>query len=169
VSASLAAFSFSLSSRWPICASSSWRDRLSRCLTTSSCVWRTDTSASASISARFFLLVAMISASLRRPIALKALLSSSAAKAAWSSRVSDTDSSWMPLRARLSCTDSRMLRTNSPRRSCSESIVSAAAVAWMASMKRPSSRLRTPSGLSDLAPIACAAVATPSIVGCTRR
>jgi hypothetical protein len=36
-------------------------------------------------------------------------------------------------------------------------------------MKRPSSRFLTPSGLSDFEPIACAAVATPSIVGCTRR
>ncbi len=97
VSASLAALSFSISRRWPICASSSWRDRLRRCLIASSCVCRTETSASASISARFFLLVAMISASLRRPTALNALLSSSEANAAWSIRVSDTDSSCRPL------------------------------------------------------------------------
>ena len=169
VSASLAALSFSISSRCPICASSSWRDSCSRCLIASSWVWRTETSASASISARFFLLVAMISASLRRPTALKALLSSSEAKAAWSIRVRDTDSSCRPLCARFSRTDSRIVRTNSARRSCSESIVRPAAVAWIASMKRPSSRLRTPSGLSDLEPIAWAAVATPSMVGWTRR
>ncbi len=61
------------------------------------------------------------------------------------------------------------MRTNSARLSCRASIVKVAPIAWMASMKRPSSRLRTPSGLSDFEPIACAAVATPSTVGCTRR
>ena len=40
-----------------------------------------------------------------------------------------------------------------------------AATACSASMKRPSSRLRMPSGLSARAPIACAAVATPSTRG----
>ena len=62
----------------------------------SSWVCRTAISASASISARFFLLTAMISASLRRPTALKALFSSKPEKADWSRRVSETQSSRMP-------------------------------------------------------------------------
>ena len=125
-------------------------------------------SASASTSARFFLLTAMISAKRRMPTALKALFSSSAANGVWSSRVSDTESSSTPFCTRFSRNRAEMVLTNSPRCSCSASIVRLAAIDCTASMKRPSNRLRMPSGVKAFEPMACAAVATPSTVGWTR-
>ena len=168
VSESLSALTFSISRRWPMCASSSCCSRFKRRLVASNWVWRTAMSASDSISVRCFLLVAMISASLRIPTALKALFSSSDANGAWSSRVSDTESSSTPFCDRLSRIRSATRRTNSPRFSCRPSMVSVATTDCNASMKRPSNRLRMPSGLSARAPRDCAAVATPSTVGCTR-
>ena len=85
------------------------------------------------------------------PTALKALFSSSDANAAWSSRVSETESSRMPFCTRLSRSSAEMVATKSARFSCSVSIVRLAAMACTASMKRPSSRLRMPSGRERLA------------------
>ena len=167
-SASLEDLIFSISRRWLICASSSSWLSVRRRLVASSWVWRTEMSASASTSARFLRFTAMISASRRMPTALKALFSSSAAKAVWSMRVSDTESSRMPFCARLSRSSADTAATNSARFSCRVSIGRLAAMACTASMKRPSSRLRMPSGVKALEPIDCAAVATPSTVGCTR-
>ena len=96
-SASLAARIFSISRCWLICASSSCLVRTSRCLVASSWVCRTEISASASISARFLRLTAMISASLRNPTALNALFSSKDENADWSSRVNDTEFSTVVL------------------------------------------------------------------------
>ncbi len=102
VSATLRERAISISRCWAIIASSSSRAMVSLRLVASSWLWRTETSASASMAARSFLLTVMISARRRMPRALNALFSSSALKGVWSMRVSDTDSSISPFCARLS-------------------------------------------------------------------
>ena len=102
-----------------ICASCSSRSICSVRFAASMAERRTDTSASASIVARSFFEVAITSASLRMPTALKALFSSSAVKGVWSRAVSETDSSSRPLRRISSVSEALTSLTNAPRPSWS--------------------------------------------------
>ena len=122
-SAWLAARAVSISRCCTIVASSSSWERRSFCLVVLSWLWRTETSASDSISARFFRLTAMISARRRIPRALNALFSSRAWKGVWSRRVSDTDSSRRPFWARSSPRTSLTAAVYRPRSSWRLSMV----------------------------------------------
>ena len=96
ISASCAACNVSISCVWAIWARRSSRSISSLRRLASIAARRTLTSLSLSISARSFFEVAITSASLRIPTALKALFSSSAENGVWSSAVSDTLSSCSP-------------------------------------------------------------------------
>ena len=157
----------SICSTWAISASCSSRSICSFRLVASMAARRTDTSASASISARSFFDFAMTSASLRMPTALKALLSSSAEKGVWSKPVNETESSSRPLLAIESARLSRTSETKALRFSCSSSIVKRAATERSESTSLPSISSRSWSGLNVRLPRVCAAREMPSVLGTT--
>ena len=127
----------------------------------------TATSASVSMSARSFLDVAITSASLRMPTALKALFSSSDAKGVWSSADRDTLSSESPLRESVSVSASRTAEANSERFSCNSSIVRLAASDLRVSTSLPSIRPFSRSASKVLLPSVCEALAMASSSGST--
>ncbi len=167
ISASCAAFSCSISWVRAIRASSSSRAICSFSFSASITDRRTDTSASASIAARSFFEVAITSASLRMPTALKALFSSRSEKGVWSSAVSDTDSSSNPFFSRSFDTAFCTSCTKLVRFSCSSSIVIRAATARRPSISLPSIISRRPSTLNVLSPSVWAARLIPSSVAWT--
>ena len=150
VSASLAALIFSISRRWPICAcSSSWPSSRRR-LVASSWVWRTEMSASASISVRFFLLHGDDLGELAHPDRVEGVVLVERRERRLVQPGQRHRIEQHAVLRQVVAQQLGDLATNSARFSCSVSIVSLAATDCSASTKRPSSRLRMPSGVKAL-------------------